>query len=99
MNSAVWGALLGAVGGLGFVIVAGRLLASRRPSLESRVAPFIRDVPTASPMWRSVVPRTVPLLPWPHWRDHGWRRAPDASRAFSVVTSRSVGGWSAPVRQ
>lgn len=54
MSLAGWGALLGAVCGLGLVLVVGRLGASRRPSLESRIAPFIRDVPTASVAWRAV---------------------------------------------
>lgn len=49
-----WGAIIGSVWGLGFVLVIGRLMASRRPTLESRVAPFIRDVSTASVAWRAL---------------------------------------------
>lgn len=52
--------MLGAVLGLGLVTVMSRLLASRRPTLESRVAPFIRDVPTISATWRAVVPSDHP---------------------------------------
>jgi tight adherence protein C len=54
MSLAGWGAIIGAVWGLGLVLVIGRLVASRRPTLESRVAPFIRDVSTASVAWRAV---------------------------------------------
>jgi tight adherence protein C len=36
-------------------LVVSSLLAARRPSLESRVAPYIRDVPNAALRWR---PRT-----------------------------------------
>jgi tight adherence protein C len=47
----VLGGLLGVTLGLGLVLVANRLLVARRPSLESRVAPYIRDVPTRSVTW------------------------------------------------
>lgn len=51
MTNAVLGAVLGAAAAMGLVMVASRLLATRRPSLESRVAPYIRDVPTVSVSW------------------------------------------------
>ncbi len=55
MSALLTGGLLGAVFGVGLVVVLARLLAARRPSLESRVSPYIRDVPTASPSWTPVV--------------------------------------------
>jgi tight adherence protein C len=54
MTPASWGALVGTGFGLGVAIVASRLLAARRPSLESRVAPFIRDVGSSTLAWRAV---------------------------------------------
>lgn len=45
MSTAVWGALLGGVAGLGLWLVGIRLLASRRSSLEQRVLPYLRDLP------------------------------------------------------
>jgi tight adherence protein C len=40
-----WGGLLGAGIGLGLVVVLTRLIALRRPQLELRVLPYIRDLP------------------------------------------------------
>ena len=48
------GAALGVMLGLGLLMVVGRLSATRRPTLESRVAPYVRDVPTASQTWQPV---------------------------------------------
>lgn len=48
MTNAVLGALLGAAMATGLVMVSSRLMATRRPTLESRVVPYIRDVPTVS---------------------------------------------------
>ena len=45
MSPAAWGALLGAVLGGGLLLVASRVLALRRPRLEARVLPYLRDVP------------------------------------------------------
>ncbi len=56
MTPGALGGLLGVLFAAGMVMVVARLAASRRPSLESRVAPFIRDVPTVSGTWRAVVP-------------------------------------------
>jgi tight adherence protein C len=53
---AAWGGLLGGAVGLGIALAVSSLLAARRPSLESRVAPYIRDVPNAALRWR---PRTT----------------------------------------
>jgi tight adherence protein C len=46
---AAWGALSGAGVGLGLVLVATRLLALRRPQLDVRVLPYVRDLPQAGP--------------------------------------------------
>ncbi len=60
MSMVLSGALLGLALGIGLVIVV-RLLASRRPSLDSRVLPYVRDVPTASPAWRPIAMSGRPL--------------------------------------
>jgi tight adherence protein C len=60
MTMVVLGALLGAALGVGLVMVTTRVLASRRPSLESRVAPYIRDVPTMAVSWSPVEPSDRP---------------------------------------
>jgi tight adherence protein C len=54
------GALLGAALGIGVVMVASRLMVSRRPSPESRVAPYIRDVPTMPVSWSPTQPSSSP---------------------------------------
>jgi len=58
---ALWeGGALGLVLGLGLLMIIGRLAATRRPTLESRVAPYVRDVPTLSRTWQSVEPSDRP---------------------------------------
>ncbi|TQK69987.1 type II secretion system F family protein [Nocardioides sp. SLBN-35] len=47
MNPAVTGALLGLVAGLGLALVATRAVAIRRPRLEDRVLPYVRDLTPA----------------------------------------------------
>jgi tight adherence protein C len=54
------GAVLGATGALGLWMVVTRLAASSRPSLESRVAPFIRDVASADVRWAPAAPSDRP---------------------------------------
>lgn len=56
MTNAMLGALLGATVALGALIVVGRLATTRRPTLESRVAPYIRDVPTVALQWEPAPP-------------------------------------------
>lgn len=51
MSPMLWGASLGAFAAFGALVAGSRLLATRRPSLESRIAPYIRDVPTRTPLW------------------------------------------------
>jgi tight adherence protein C len=55
-----WGGLVGGAAGLGVVLAACSLLAARRPSLESRVAPYIRDVPNAALRWQPRAPSDRP---------------------------------------
>lgn len=51
MTPLLWGGLLGATWACGLLLVGTRLVATRRPTLESRIAPYIRDVPTGTPLW------------------------------------------------
>ncbi len=51
---------MGGAAGLGIVLAACSLLAARRPSLESRVAPYIRDVPNAALRWQPRAPSDRP---------------------------------------
>jgi tight adherence protein C len=48
MTPTTWGALLGAVLGGGLLLVGSRVLALRRPRLETRVLPYVRDLPQVS---------------------------------------------------
>ncbi len=49
MSPLVSGMFLGAVAGLGLLLVAARLRAIRRPTLALRVTPYLRDVPRLGP--------------------------------------------------
>lgn len=48
MTSAVSGAVLGAIAGVGLVVALERVLVLRRPRLELRVLPYVRDLPSMS---------------------------------------------------
>jgi tight adherence protein C len=48
MTPAAWGVVLGAFAGLGIWLVVDRLLASRHTSIAVRVAPYLRDIPSAT---------------------------------------------------
>ena len=48
MSLVVWGALLGGGAGVGLVVSVQRALALRRPRLELRVLPYVRDLPVAA---------------------------------------------------
>jgi tight adherence protein C len=48
VTSAVSGAVLGALAGVGVVVVLERVLVLRRPRLEVRVLPYVRDLPSMS---------------------------------------------------
>ena len=45
MSSAAWGAVLGALAGIGLLLVGTRIAVLRRPQLSVRVLPYLRDVP------------------------------------------------------
>ena len=47
MSPALWGALCGAGIGAGLLMVATRVLVLRRPQLDVRVLPYVRDLPQA----------------------------------------------------
>lgn len=54
------GSLLGAVAGVGFLLVALRLSAIRRPGLAARVLPYLRDLPSdVRPSGEAGVPAAV----------------------------------------
>lgn len=46
MSSGWWGGVLGGAIALSVILIYSRLMVMRRPALEARVLPFIRDVPT-----------------------------------------------------
>ena len=48
MSMGAWGALLGGLSGVGLLLVLSHAVTARRPSLELRVLPYVRDVPAAS---------------------------------------------------
>lgn len=45
MTLAMWGALLGGAAGAGMLLILRGALAGRRPTLEQRVIPYVRDLP------------------------------------------------------
>lgn len=65
MTPLLWGALLGAIAGCGLVLVLARVRVVRRPSLELRVLPFVRDVPRASGARVPSVLVATPVRPGP----------------------------------
>ncbi len=48
MSLAVWGGVLGAVAGAGMLLLLDRAWAFRRPRLEVRVLPYVRDLPSVA---------------------------------------------------
>ena len=50
MTSSVWGGVLGGTAALGLLLVVARVAAVRRPQLEARVLPYVRDLTTAYPV-------------------------------------------------
>lgn len=52
MTTIAWGGLLGGLTAVGLLMVGVRLFATSQPTLESRIAPYIRDVPSSTPLWR-----------------------------------------------
>jgi tight adherence protein C len=53
MTPGAQGAVLGLLGGAGLLLVAGRLPAMRRPSLDDRLAPYLRDTARPSRLLRT----------------------------------------------
>jgi tight adherence protein C len=49
MSLAAWGGLLGGVACLGVLLAGSSMTRMRRPSLEMRVLPYMRDLPQAAP--------------------------------------------------
>ena len=45
MSAALWGAVVGAGFGLGYLLILSRLRVIHRPQLATRVLPYVRDVP------------------------------------------------------
>ncbi len=58
MSLVWWGAVLGAAAGMGLLLVVDRALALRRPRLEIRVLPYVRDLPAARGSSRVATQRT-----------------------------------------
>ena len=50
MTAAIWGGVLGATAALGLLLAAARVVAVRRPQLEARVLPYVRDLRTTYPV-------------------------------------------------
>lgn len=48
MSPTAWGAVLGAIAGIGLWLVADRVLVARRTSLAVRVQPYLRDLPSGA---------------------------------------------------
>jgi tight adherence protein C len=60
VSPSLWGAVLGAVAGLGIVLVVSRILVIRRPQLAIRVLPYVRDLPQVG---RTPSLRVAPATP------------------------------------
>ena len=50
MTAAAWGGVLGGTAALGLLLTAARVAAVRRPQLEARVLPYVRDLATSYPI-------------------------------------------------
>lgn len=61
MTTAAWGGVLGGAAAVGALLVVSRVLALRRPQLEARVLPYVRDLTTtySSPVTRPAEPRSA----------------------------------------
>jgi tight adherence protein C len=49
VTAAAWGGVLGGTTALGLVLMVARVIAVRRPQLEARVLPYVRDLTTTYP--------------------------------------------------
>jgi tight adherence protein C len=61
MTAGAWGSLLGAVFGVGVVLLVGRLAPARRAELHVRVLPYVRDLPPAPGARPVTVPGAGPF--------------------------------------
>lgn len=50
MTAAAWGAVLGGTAALGLLLAVARVVVVRRPQLEARVLPYVRDLTTTYPV-------------------------------------------------
>jgi tight adherence protein C len=57
---AMWGGVLGAGAGLGLLLVLDRIRALRRPRLELRVLPYVRDLPAVAGRSSSPLAQSAP---------------------------------------
>ena len=63
MTLALWGAVLGAGTGIGLLILLERAVAGRRPRLDVRVLPYVRDLPpVAAQRSRTATPGRQPAI-------------------------------------
>ncbi len=69
MTAAAWGGALGGTAALGLLLAVARVVALRRPQLEARVLPYLRDLTTTVPAHAgsgeprsALVALTAPLL-------------------------------------
>ena len=62
MTMAVWGGVLGATAALGLLFSIARVVTLRRPLLEVRVLPYVRDLTTTYPAGVALANRG---LRWP----------------------------------
>jgi tight adherence protein C len=94
VTPALWGAVLGASLSGGLLLVASRLVALRRPRLETRVLPYLRDLP-------QVADRAVPLRsastrgpagPFLRWAADGVERALGGARSVRRRLDRAALG-------
>lgn len=83
--SAVAGALLGLAFGAGLVTVLVALMASRRPAVHDRVAPYLLDLPSAPLMLTERAPSGTPAAV-------GWAVFGPSVRRLAAAVERVLGG-------
>ena len=91
MSAVVWGAVLGGAAAGGLLLTASRVAVVRRPQLDLRVLPFIRDLPQTQRLAGYRAPRARPTSAL------GAVFGPSLQRAAGVI-ERILGG-SASVRR
>jgi tight adherence protein C len=81
MTPTTWGALLGGTAAIGLLLTASRLVALRRPDLQARVLPYLRDLTPAAA-------RSTPSQP----RSALGALAAPALRSAADLVERALGG-------